>query len=54
MLGLIPRLNTTFGLIPIFGADVLLHIVSAAIAAYFGFVAPDDTRRTTTTTTGRA
>jgi len=33
-------LKTTFGLIPLYGADTLLHIATAAIAAYFGFVAP--------------
>ncbi len=42
VMGLIPVLNTTFGLIPIFGADVLLHAVSALVAAYFGFVAKDN------------
>ena len=39
-LGLIPGLNTTFGLIPIYGLDVVYHGVLAAVAAYFGFVAP--------------
>lgn len=43
VLGLIPGTNMTFGLIPIHGADVVLHAVSALIAAYFGFVARDDT-----------
>jgi hypothetical protein len=37
VMGLIPALNTTFGLIPLFGHHVWLHAVSAAIAAYFGF-----------------
>ena len=37
IMGLIPVLNTTFGLIPIFGHDIWLHAVSAAVAAYFGF-----------------
>ena len=31
------NLNTTFELIPLFGNDVWLHAVTAAIAAYFGF-----------------
>ena len=35
--GLIPVLNSTFGLIPLFGHDVWLHAATAAIAAYFGF-----------------
>jgi hypothetical protein len=42
VLGLIPATNMTFGLIPIHGADVVLHALSALIAAYFGFVARDD------------
>ena len=38
--GLIPtaRLWTTFGLIPLYGNDVWLHVLLAAIAGYFGFV----------------
>ena len=39
--GLIPGLNTMFGLVPLFGNDVLLHLVLAAPAAYFGFVHRD-------------
>jgi len=38
--GLIPVLNTTFGLIPLFGHDIWLHLLTALAAAYFGFVAP--------------
>ncbi|MGH7230389.1 MAG: DUF4383 domain-containing protein [Nitrospiraceae bacterium] len=37
VMGLIPALNTTFGLIPIFGHAVWLHAATAAIAAYFGY-----------------
>ncbi len=37
VMGLIPVLNTTFGLVPVFGHDVWLHAGTAAIAAYFGF-----------------
>ncbi|HSK11415.1 MAG TPA: DUF4383 domain-containing protein [Vicinamibacterales bacterium] len=46
VMGLIPGLNTTFGLVPIFGHDVWLHAVTALVAAYFGFVvgAPRTTR----------
>jgi hypothetical protein len=48
----IPGLRTTFGLIPIYGiADFLLHAVTAAIAAYFGFAAPAETATTTARTT---
>ena len=44
VLGLIPalNLNTTFGLIPIYGNDVWLHAVSAALAAYFGWFSPPE------------
>lgn len=37
--GLIPGLNTLFGLVPLYGHDVWLHAVLAAVAAYFGFFA---------------
>lgn len=40
IMGLLPVLNTVFGLIPIFGHDVWLHALTALIAAYFGFKAP--------------
>lgn len=43
VLGLVPGLNTTFGLIPIFGHDVWLHALSAAVAAYVGFFARVET-----------
>ncbi len=39
VLGLLPYTNTLFGTVPIFGSDVLLHGVSAAIAFYYGFIA---------------
>jgi len=35
--GLIPGLNTMFGLMPIHGNDVWLHALIAIAAAYFGF-----------------
>ena len=40
VMGLLPGLNTMFGLAPIFGHDVWLHTLIAAAAAYFGFLAP--------------
>lgn len=40
ILGLIPGAHTLFGLVPLYGHDVWLHLVLAAVAAYFGFVAP--------------
>ncbi|MGZ5027261.1 MAG: DUF4383 domain-containing protein [Methylobacter sp.] len=38
--GFIPALNTLFGLVPLFGNDVWLHLLTALAAAYFGFVSP--------------
>lgn len=38
--GLIPGLSTLFGLVPLFGHDVWLHLLAALAAAYFGFVSP--------------
>lgn len=35
-------IKTTFGLIPLYGADTLLHLATALVAAYFGFVARDE------------
>jgi len=40
VLGLLPATQTVFGLIPIYGNDVWLHLVLGAIAAYFGFMTP--------------
>jgi hypothetical protein len=37
VMGLIPGLNTVFGMIPLHGHDVWLHAGTAAIAAYFGW-----------------
>jgi hypothetical protein len=49
VLGLIPGLNTTFGLIPLFGHDVWLHALIAIPAAYFGFARPADAETVATT-----
>ena len=37
VLGLIPATETAFGLVPIWGNDVWLHALLAAVAGYFGF-----------------
>jgi len=37
VMGLVPGLNTMFGLTPLYGHDVWLHLGTAAVAAYFGF-----------------
>ena len=39
VMGLIPVLNTTFGLVPLWGHDIWLHALSAIVAAYFGWAA---------------
>jgi len=40
IMGLIPaaKIWTTFGLVPLYGNDVWLHAILAAVAGYFGFV----------------
>jgi hypothetical protein len=40
ILGLLPATNTLFGLVPIYGNDVWLHLVLGLVAAYFGFMNP--------------
>ena len=44
VMGLVPGLDTTFGMVPLFGNDVWLHLVLAVPAAYFGFVHRDNAR----------
>jgi len=39
VMGLASATNTLFGLVPIYGNDVWLHLVLGAVAAYFGFMA---------------
>ncbi|HEX2525304.1 MAG TPA: DUF4383 domain-containing protein [Geminicoccus sp.] len=53
VMGLIPGLDTTFGLIPLYGHDIWLHIVLAAVAAYFGFFNRADYDHVAGTTTSR-
>lgn len=45
VMGLIPGLNTVFGLVPLHGHDVWLHAATAAIAAYFGWRKTTDLER---------
>jgi hypothetical protein len=37
IMGMLPTLNTTFGLMPLHGNDVWLNLGAAALAAYFGW-----------------
>ena len=39
--GLVPGLNTLFGLVPLFGNDIWLHALLAIVAAYFGWMHRD-------------
>jgi Domain of unknown function (DUF4383) len=36
--GLVPNLQTLYGMVPLFGNDVWLHAVLGIVAAYFGWV----------------
>ena len=40
IMGLIPGLNTLFGLVPLYGNDVRLHAATAIVAPYFGWGTP--------------
>ncbi len=40
VMGMLPLLKTTLGMIPLHGNDVWLHAISAVIAAYFGWREP--------------
>lgn len=44
IMGLFPRLDTVFGLIPLHSHDIWLHAGTAAIAAYFGWYATQRAR----------
>ncbi len=39
--GLVPGLNTMFGLVPLYGNDIWLHALLALVAAYFGWMHRD-------------
>lgn len=52
VMGLIPGLNTVFGLVPLFGHIIWLHAVTAIVAIYFGWGRGDDEVATTTTGAG--
>lgn len=45
VMGLIPQLNTLFGMLPLYGHDVWLHAGTAAIAAYFGWRSKTEAER---------
>jgi hypothetical protein len=39
--GIVPGLNTMFGLVPLFGNDIWLHALLALVGAYFGWMHRD-------------
>lgn len=39
VMGLIPGLNSVFGLLPLHGHDIWLHAATAILGAYFGYFA---------------
>ena len=45
ILGLLPATQTLFGLTPLWGNDVWLHLLLAGAAGYFGFAGPADIPR---------
>ena len=44
VMGLFPRLDTVFGLLPLHGHDIWLHAGTAAVAAYIGWYAQPEMR----------
>lgn len=46
ILGLIPFTNTLFGITPLFGNNIWLNTIVAAIAFYFGFMKPAEMHAT--------
>lgn len=47
LLGLIPFANTLFGMMPLYGNNVWLSLLVAAVSFYFGFVKPGSLNRST-------
>jgi len=53
VLGLVPGLNTMFGVLPLFGHDVWLHALIVIAAAYFGFARAVEAEPVGSATAGR-
>ncbi len=49
ILGIIPATNTSFGLMPIYGNNVWFNALTAALAAYVGFVKPAELAKSQST-----
>jgi uncharacterized protein DUF4383 len=41
VMGLVPGLHTSFGMVPLYGNDVWLHALLALVAVYFGWINRD-------------
>ena len=54
VMGFIPGLNTVFGLVPIHGNDIWLHLLLGGVAGWVGFFMTDRDRVTTTEANWRA
>jgi uncharacterized protein DUF4383 len=53
LLGLIPGVNTLFGLLPLHGHDVWLHAATALLAGYFGWRTEHEVERRSNTSPDR-
>jgi hypothetical protein len=42
LIGVIPSLNTVFGIVPLFGWDAWLHLLTAIVGVYFGWGAAQE------------
>lgn len=47
LMGLLPATNTTFGLMPIYGNNIWLNALTAALAGYVGFFKPAELEKMT-------
>ena len=51
ILGLLPATNTLFGTMPLYGNNVWLSVLTAAIAFYYGFIKPVEISKNVSTPT---
>ncbi len=45
VLGIVPATSTLFGYWPLFGSEIVVHGIFAALGAYFGFLLPSKARK---------
>ena len=53
VLGMIPQTNTLRGTWPLFGGDIILHVIFSAAGAYYGYASSVRSSDPTNLTTGR-